>query len=75
MTLGAVAETHKRAGARRAHDFICGPAWERLLHEGIAGPRFVLLEDSGHLGHIEQPDTFASAITEFTRDATHAAGS
>ncbi|WP_285709426.1 alpha/beta hydrolase [Microtetraspora sp. NBRC 16547] len=56
-----------------AHDFICGPAWGRLRHEGIADSRLVLLEDSGHLGHIEQPGTFASAITEFTREATHAA--
>ncbi len=56
-----------------AHDFICGPGWGRLLHEGIADSRFVLLEGSGHLGHIEQPGTFASAITRFTREATQTA--
>lgn len=50
------------------HDFICGPHWGRMLHEGIPGSRFLLLEDSGHMGHLEQPDLFASAITRFTRE-------
>ncbi|MET8050746.1 alpha/beta hydrolase [Streptosporangium sp. NPDC005286] len=48
------------------HDFICGPVWGRLLHEGIAHSRFVLLEDSGHLGHLEEPEVFTAAIVDFT---------
>ncbi|MGW4798549.1 alpha/beta fold hydrolase [Nonomuraea sp. NPDC004297] len=50
-----------------AHDFICGPRWGRMLHEGIPGSRFLLLEDSGHMGHIEEPETFGQAVTEFVR--------
>ncbi|MEZ0072034.1 alpha/beta fold hydrolase [Planotetraspora sp. GP83] len=56
-----------------AHDFICGPHWGQMLREGIPHSQFVLLRDSGHMGHIEQPDTFASAITRFTREAGQAA--
>ncbi|MFI9593749.1 alpha/beta fold hydrolase [Nonomuraea sp. NPDC052265] len=48
-----------------AHDFICGPRWGRMLHEGIPGSRFVLLEESGHMGHLEQPAVFTAAITGF----------
>ncbi|WP_346119615.1 ATP-binding protein [Nonomuraea roseola] len=33
-----------------AHDFICGPRWGRMLHEGIPDAQFLLLEDSGHMG-------------------------
>ncbi|MER6948190.1 alpha/beta hydrolase [Nonomuraea sp. NPDC000554] len=50
-----------------AHDFICGPLWGRQLHEGILRSQFVLLDKSGHLGHLEEPDAFTSAITGFTR--------
>jgi proline iminopeptidase len=49
-----------------AHDFICGPDWGRLLHDGITHSQFLLLQDSGHLGHLEQPDTFTAAINAFT---------
>lgn len=47
------------------HDFICGPRWAQVLHEGIAGSVLVILENSGHLGHLEEPDTFANAIVTF----------
>ncbi|GAA2542719.1 alpha/beta hydrolase [Winogradskya consettensis] len=46
-----------------AHDFICGPQWASMLHEGIAGSRLVTLEDSGHFGHLEQPAEFVRAMT------------
>ncbi|GAA3467414.1 alpha/beta fold hydrolase [Nonomuraea roseola] len=49
-----------------AHDFICGPRWGRMLHEGIPDAQFLLLEDSGHMGHFEQPVAFTSAIRRFT---------
>ena len=48
------------------HDFICGLRWAQVLHEGIAGSELVILESSGHLGHLEQPDTFAKAVLTFT---------
>jgi proline iminopeptidase len=47
------------------HDFICGPTWADMLRQGIAGSELVVLADSGHLGHIEQPDLFGSVVTEF----------
>ncbi|MFB4284722.1 MULTISPECIES: alpha/beta fold hydrolase [unclassified Nonomuraea] len=52
-----------------AHDFICGPGWGRLLHEGIAHAQFLLLQDSGHLGHLEQPGAFTAAVNACTSGA------
>lgn len=46
------------------HDFICGPRWATMLHDGIPGARLVELPSSGHFGHIEQPDAFASAVID-----------
>ena len=45
------------------HDFICGPRWAQMLHEGIAGSRLVILEHSGHFAQIEEPDAFLEAVT------------
>ncbi|WP_326556272.1 alpha/beta fold hydrolase [Micromonospora sp. NBC_01796] len=47
------------------HDFICGTRWATMLHDGIPGSRHVLLTDSGHFGHLEQPEEFTRAIVEF----------
>ncbi|MDN3356487.1 alpha/beta hydrolase [Actinomadura sp. DC4] len=47
------------------HDFICGPRWAAELHEGIPGSELVVLEDSGHFGHLEQPAEFARAVAGF----------
>ena len=44
-------------------DFICGPRFAVMLHEGISDSRFVVLEHSGHFGHIEQPTEFSHAVT------------
>ena len=44
------------------HDFACGPVWAGMLHEGIAGSRLAMLEDSGHFGHLEQPREFLEAV-------------
>lgn len=49
------------------YDFICGPRWARELHDRIPQSTLVALADSGHFGHIEQPDAFAEAIADFTR--------
>ncbi|MFJ6155045.1 alpha/beta fold hydrolase [Micromonospora profundi] len=47
-----------------AYDFICGPRWAEQLHDGLKDSRLVLLERSGHFGHIEQPAEFAQAVVE-----------
>lgn len=52
------------------HDFICGPTWGRRLHAAIPNSRLVLLHDSGHLGHLEEPATF----TTFTQPAATPGG-
>ncbi len=44
------------------HDFICGPVWAEMLHKGIADSRLVILEESGHFGHLEEPAAFAEAV-------------
>ncbi|MEU4157781.1 alpha/beta fold hydrolase [Actinoplanes sp. NPDC026670] len=48
------------------HDFICGPEWAAALHTGIAGSRLVILENSGHFGHLEEPGTFAAEVRRLT---------
>ncbi|MGW4771854.1 alpha/beta fold hydrolase [Nocardia sp. NPDC004278] len=47
------------------HDVICGPRWGRELHELIPNSRLVVLEHSGHMGHLEEPQRFDSAVREF----------
>ncbi|MBE1490673.1 alpha/beta fold hydrolase [Plantactinospora soyae] len=48
-----------------AYDFICGPRWAKLLYEGIPGSRLTELSESGHFGHLEQPELFRRAVVEF----------
>jgi pimeloyl-ACP methyl ester carboxylesterase len=45
-----------------AHDFLCGQPWAGMLHSGIPGSHLVVLPDSGHFGHIEQPEEFLKAV-------------
>jgi len=47
------------------HDFICGVRWAEELHTLIPGSRLLILEDSGHFGHVEQPAEFARAVSAF----------
>ncbi|MFC3505279.1 alpha/beta fold hydrolase [Micromonospora krabiensis] len=47
-----------------AHDFICGVRWAEQLHEGIKDSRLVVLEHSGHFGHVEQPAEFVRAVVQ-----------
>ncbi|MFJ6723765.1 alpha/beta fold hydrolase [Streptomyces sp. NPDC091281] len=54
-----------------AHDFICPPRFARALHAGIPDARLVELPDSGHFGHLEQPDEFTAAVLAFVRDRGH----
>jgi pimeloyl-ACP methyl ester carboxylesterase len=48
-----------------ADDFICGEKWARQLHDGIPGSELVVLADSGHFGHLEEPAAFFGAILGF----------
>ncbi|MEV4350955.1 alpha/beta hydrolase [Actinoplanes sp. NPDC049596] len=45
-----------------AQDFICGPRWAGRLHDGIPGSRLVVLKNSGHYGHLEEPGAFVEAV-------------
>jgi pimeloyl-ACP methyl ester carboxylesterase len=47
------------------HDPICTPYWSKVLHQGIPAADLVMLEDSGHFGHLEQPTAFAHAVVKF----------
>jgi pimeloyl-ACP methyl ester carboxylesterase len=50
-----------------ARDFICAPRLASLLHEAIPGSQLLVLERSGHMGHVEEPEVFASAVAAFVR--------
>ncbi|MFG2374747.1 alpha/beta fold hydrolase [Streptomyces sp. NPDC048504] len=47
------------------HDVICGVRWAQELHELIPGSELVIFENSGHFGHLEEPEAFAKAVTAF----------
>ncbi|MGW3290245.1 alpha/beta fold hydrolase [Streptomyces sp. NPDC001002] len=52
------------------HDFICGMKWAQELHGLIPGAELLVLENSGHFGHIEEPEEFAGAIAGFVASAS-----
>ncbi|MCW8383692.1 alpha/beta fold hydrolase [Streptomyces justiciae] len=47
------------------HDVICGPRWAYELDELIPDSQLLMLENSGHMGHLEEPETFAAAVRDF----------
>jgi proline iminopeptidase len=47
------------------YDVICGERWGREIHDLVAGSRLLILGESGHMGHIEEPQKFAVAVTAF----------
>ncbi|MET8274668.1 alpha/beta hydrolase [Streptomyces sp. NPDC005096] len=47
------------------YDIPCGPRWAQELHTLIPQSQLAVLEDSGHLGHLEEPETFAAAVRAF----------
>ncbi|WP_308438321.1 alpha/beta hydrolase [Kitasatospora indigofera] len=51
------------------YDVICGPRWAEELHALIPHSRLTVLEESGHFGHLEQPDVFTAAVRAFVRSA------
>jgi len=46
-------------------DFVTSVPFAEELHRAIPGSELVVLEHSGHLGHIEEPATFAAAVGRF----------
>ncbi|MFE5141345.1 alpha/beta fold hydrolase [Streptomyces fagopyri] len=51
------------------HDVICGVRWAEELHRLIPGSELLILENSGHFGHLEEPEDFARAVTRFVTAA------
>jgi proline iminopeptidase len=47
-------------------DFICPVNSARELADGIPGAELVILNQSGHFGHIEEADAFNDAVLKFT---------
>jgi pimeloyl-ACP methyl ester carboxylesterase len=51
------------------NDAIIGPRFAEELHAALAGSQLVVLERSGHMGHVEEPDAFARAVGDFVTSA------
>jgi pimeloyl-ACP methyl ester carboxylesterase len=47
------------------YDVPCGTRWAQELNTLIPRSRLSVLEDSGHFGHLEQPEAFAAAVRDF----------
>jgi pimeloyl-ACP methyl ester carboxylesterase len=43
-------------------DLVCPPSRAKIMHEGIANSELVVLEESGHLPHVEEPEAFFEAV-------------
>lgn len=54
------------------HDVICGPRWGLELHDLIPDARLLILENSGHMGHLEEPQLFADGVRRFVLDTAPA---
>ncbi|MFI6876246.1 alpha/beta fold hydrolase [Streptomyces sp. NPDC050400] len=50
------------------HDVICGVRWSEELHELIPDSRLLVLERSGHFGHLEEPELFDRAVSRFVSE-------
>jgi proline iminopeptidase len=46
-------------------DFICGPPAAEELARGIAGSQLEMIENSGHMMYLEQPEQFRNAVASF----------
>jgi proline iminopeptidase len=50
------------------YDFICPARFAYEMRAGMPDARLSELRESGHLGHIEQPDEFTAAVLDFVHD-------
>jgi proline iminopeptidase len=48
-----------------ARDFICAPRLAKLMADSLRSSQLVTLERSGHMGHVEEPERFASVVGDF----------
>jgi proline iminopeptidase len=46
-------------------DFICGPRWARQLHRGLPSSRLRVIENCGHIAHVERPEVFYAEVLKF----------
>ena len=46
-------------------DFICGPAAAQVLADGIPRSELVIVENAGHMLHLEQPAAYSAAVESF----------
>ena len=46
-------------------DFVTPEKYSRIIHEKIHDSRLLVLEHSGHMGHVEEPAAFAGAVQSF----------
>ena len=46
-------------------DFICGPAAAQVLADGIPRSELVIVENAGHMLHVEQPAAYSAAVEAF----------
>jgi proline iminopeptidase len=51
------------------HDRVTTARAGRVLHEGIAGSRIVVLPGVGHMSFVETPEPYIEAMTTFLREA------
>lgn len=52
------------------YDVICGERWAREIHGLVPGSRLLILAESGHLGHVEEPERFTKAVIDFVASTT-----
>jgi len=48
-------------------DFVTSEKFAHKIHEGIPGSRLLILEHSGHCGHLEEPAKFTAGIRTFLK--------
>jgi proline iminopeptidase len=56
------------------YDFVCGPRWADEMVAAVPGARLVTFEHCGHMVHLEDPDGFARAVTDFVQPGPGAQG-
>jgi proline iminopeptidase len=56
------------------HDWLFPPKWAQVTADAIVDARVVVLEESGHFAHLEQPQAFAAAVGAFVRAAPAGSG-
>ena len=49
------------------HDRTTTPRAARVLHEGIAGSRLVVVPGAGHMSYVEQPEAYVEVVRPFLR--------